>query len=132
MRASISMTSRPDVNISRNDTLHINGASHGASDPYSGTLNLGEGSTFNMSVAWQTDSAIINVNTGGIIAGSVGAPATITGAAFTFGGGSINLDAVDSLRLSAPFTTTGRHDQQRGTDHLQRCHYDRDRPRTFK
>ena len=36
-----------DVNISRNDTLDINGASHGVSDPYSGTLNLGEGSTFN-------------------------------------------------------------------------------------
>ena len=46
------------------------------------------------------------MNTGGIIAGSVGTPATITGAAFTFGGGTINLDAVDSLRISAPFTTT--------------------------
>jgi hypothetical protein len=95
-----------DINISRNDTLEINGASHGTNDPYSGTLNLAEGSTIDMSVAWQTDSALINANTGGIIVGSVGTPATITGAAFTFGGGTINLDAVDSLRLSAPFTTT--------------------------
>jgi len=99
--------SSADINISRNDTLQINGASHGATDPYSGTLNLGEGSTLSMSTAWQTDSAVINVNTGGIFVGSVGAAATITGAALTFGGGTINLDAIDTLRLSAPFTTTG-------------------------
>ena len=94
------------VGISRNDTLAINGLAHDASDPYSGTLNLGEGSTLNMSVAWQTDSAIINVNTGGIIAASAGAAATIAGAAFTFGGGTLNLDDIDSLHLTAPFTAT--------------------------
>lgn len=95
-----------DVNVSRNDTLEINGASHGASDPYSGTLNLAEGSTIDMSVAWQTDSATINVNTAGIFVGSAGAAATIAGAAFSLSGGTIDLDAIDSLRFSAPFTAT--------------------------
>jgi len=93
------------VNVSRNDTLDINGTAHGAADPYSGTLNLAEGSTIDMSVAWETDSAIINANTSSIF-GSAGTPATMTGAAFTLGGGTINLDALDSLRFSAPFTAT--------------------------
>lgn len=94
------------VNVSRNDTLDINGIAHGNTDPYTGTLNLAEGSTFDMSIAWQTDNGTINANTGGILVGSVGSPATIAGAAFTFAGGTINLDDIDSLRLSAPFTTT--------------------------
>ncbi len=94
------------VNVTRNDTLQINGTTHGAADPYSGTLNLSEGATFDMSLPWQTDTAIINVNTGGIIVGSVGSAATIAGGAFTFAGGTINLNAVDSLRFSAPFTAT--------------------------
>lgn len=96
----------PTVNVSRNDTLDINGISHDASDPFSGTLNLSDGATIDMSAAWQTDSGTINANTGGIIIGSAGSPATIAGAAFTLGGGSINLDALDSLRFTAPFTTT--------------------------
>jgi len=94
------------VTVSRNDTLDINGASHGAADPFSGTLNLNEGSTIDMSVAWQTDSSGINANTSGILVGSTGSAATIAGAAFTFGGGAINLDATDTLRFSAPFTAT--------------------------
>jgi hypothetical protein len=94
------------VNVARNDTLQINGASHGAADAYSGTLNLSEGAILGMSIPWQTDTATINVNTGGIIGGSAGSAATITGAAFTFAGGTINLDSVDSLQFSAPFTAT--------------------------
>lgn len=96
----------PVVNVSRNDTLDINAAAHGATDPFSGTVNLAEGSTFDMGVAWQTDSGTINANTGGFIVGSVGSPATIAGAAFTFAGGTINLDDIDSLRFSAPFSAT--------------------------
>lgn len=94
------------VNVGRNDTLEINGTTHGAADPYSGTLNLSEGASLNMSVPWQTDTGIIHVNTGGIIVGSAGSAATIAGSAFTFAGGTINLNAVDSLRFSAPLTAT--------------------------
>lgn len=97
----------PVVSVSRNDTLDINGIAHGASDPFSGTLNLAEGSTFDMSAAWQTDAGgTINANTVGILVGSEGTPATIAGAAFTFAGGTINLDDIDSLRFSAPLTAT--------------------------
>ena len=95
------------VNISRNDTLAINGVTHGAADPYSGTLNLSAGATLEMSAAWQTDTGTINVNTVGIGAATAGAPATIAGAAFSLGGGTINLDDIDSLRFSALFNATG-------------------------
>ena len=48
MCASISITFPPIVSVSRNDTLEINGIAHQAADPYSGTLNLGEGATLDM------------------------------------------------------------------------------------
>lgn len=95
------------VGIARNDSLVINAITHQAADPYSGTLNLGEGATLNMEQPWETDSAVINVNTGGLVAGQPGSPATITGGAMTFTGGTINLDAVDTLRVAARFTATG-------------------------
>jgi hypothetical protein len=95
----------PTVNVGRNDTLDINGTSHDASDPFNGTLNLGDGSTIDMSVAWES-AGTINANTNGVILGSAGPAATIAGAALTVSGGSINLDAIDSLRFSAPLTTT--------------------------
>ena len=44
------------VTISRNDTLDINGQSHGPADPYSGTMNLSEGSMLDTSAAWEMDS----------------------------------------------------------------------------
>ena len=98
--------SSADINVSRNDTLEINGEAHGTADSYSGTLNLSEGSTFDMSLPWQTDTGIINVNSTGIVVGTAGSAATLAGAAFTLGGGSLSLDNIVSLRLSAPFTTT--------------------------
>ncbi|MES2924516.1 MAG: hypothetical protein V4819_23390 [Verrucomicrobiota bacterium] len=96
----------PLVSVSRNDTLDINGEAHGTTDSFSGVLNLGDGSVFDMSNGWQIDTGTINVNTGGILVGSAGSPATIAGGLLTFAGGTINLDDIDSLRLSAPFTTT--------------------------
>ncbi len=95
------------VTVRRNDTLQIIGVAHGAVDPYSGTLNLGEGSTIDLSTAWEMDSATINVNTGAIVAGQPGAAATIIAPFWTMTGGTIDLDAIDSLRLSTVFAATG-------------------------
>ncbi len=94
------------VGITRNDTLVINAITHQASDPYGGTLNLAEGATLNMEQPWEIDAGIINVNTGSVVGGGPGTPATIMGAAITLTGGAINLDAVDTLRISAPITAT--------------------------
>ncbi len=93
------------ININRNDTLDVNGIAHQAADPYSGTLNLAEGATINMSASWQMDSGTINANTGAPLGGA-GSAATIAGAAFTMNGGTINLDAIDSLQFSVPFSQT--------------------------
>ncbi len=95
------------VSVSRNDTLRILGVAHGAADPYSETMNLGEGSTLDVSTAWELDSATINVNTGAIVAGQPGAAATIIAPSWTMTGGTIDLDAVDSLQLSTVFAATG-------------------------
>jgi hypothetical protein len=97
------------VDITRNDTLEINGAAHApAVDAYSSTMNLAEGATIDMSDAWSMNAGSINVNTNGINAGTAGSAATIAGAEFTQTGGAINLaDNLDSLRFSAPYTATG-------------------------
>ena len=97
------------VDITRNDTLDINGAAHDpAVDAYTGTMNLAEGATLDMSNAWGMNAGSINANTNGINVNTAGAAATIAGAAFTQTGGTINLaDNLDSLRFSAPYTATG-------------------------
>ena len=105
--ARVSFSSAAEINISRNDTLEINGRAHDPADFFRSTLNLAAGSTLDMSVAWQAVGATINVNTTGLTAGSAGPAATIAGADFTLGNGvTINLDAIDSLRFTAPFTAT--------------------------
>lgn len=85
------------INVLRNDTLAING---GVLDSdYSGTINLSAGATFSRNVAWSLNGTL-NANTSGSTA------ATIAGAAFTQTGGSINIDAGESLRLSSVFNGT--------------------------
>ena len=97
------------IDITRNDTLDINGAAHDpAVDAYSGTMNLAEGATLDMSNAWGMNSGSINVNTNGVVVNTAGAAATIAGGELTMTGGTINLaDNLDSLRFSAPFTAVG-------------------------
>ncbi len=97
------------VDITRNDTLDINGAAHDpAVDPFSGTLNLADGATIDMSNAWGVNAGSINANTNGVNVNTAGAAATIAGAALSQTGGTINLaDNLDSLRFSADFTATG-------------------------
>jgi hypothetical protein len=85
------------INVLRNDTLAING---GVLDSaYSGELNLSAGATFSRNVAWSVDGTV-NANTGGSDA------ATIAGATLTQTGGSINVDAGESLRFSSMFHAT--------------------------
>ena len=82
------------INVLRNDTLAING---GVLDgAYSGTINLSAGATFSRNRSWSLDGTL-NANTGGSTA------ATIAGTFFTQLGGSINVDAGESLRLSSVF-----------------------------
>jgi hypothetical protein len=95
------------ISITRNDTLDINGAAHDI-DAYSGTLNMAEGATIDMSSVWTMDTGAINVNTNGINVNTAGAAATIAGSELTQTGGTLNLaDNFDSLRFSAPYTATG-------------------------
>jgi hypothetical protein len=92
------------INVSVNDTLEINVP---LKDVFNGTLNLGRGSRIRMSAPWQAgNGAMINANTVNLIFGTPGAAATLDGAAFTLAGGVIDLDDVDSLRFSAPFTAS--------------------------
>lgn len=97
------------IDITRNDTLDINGAAHDpAVDAYGGTMNLAEGATIDMGNAWGMNSGSINVSTHGINVNTAGAAATIAGGAFSQTGGAINLaDNLDSLRFPADFTATG-------------------------
>ena len=82
------------INVLRNDTLAING---GVLDSaYSGTINLSPGATFSRNVAWSLNGTL-NANTASSTA------ATISGAEFTQSGGSLNIDAGESLRISSPF-----------------------------
>ena len=94
------------ISINRNDTLDVNGT---VTDPFSGTLNLGDGSHFDMSGPWTLSGGTINVNTGGIIVGSAGPAAEIIGGQFTMSSGTISLDTanVDSLMLSSVFVANG-------------------------
>jgi hypothetical protein len=94
------------ISISRNDTLDVNGT---VVDPFSGTLNLGDGSHFDMSSPWTLSGGTINVNTGGIIVGSAGSAAEIVGGQFTMTSGIISLDTanVDTLMLSSVFVANG-------------------------
>ena len=94
------------ISISRNDTLDVNGT---VTDTFSGTLNLGDGSHFDMSGPWTLGGGTINVNTGGIIVGSAGSAAEIVGGQFTMSSGTISLDTanVDTLRLSSVFVANG-------------------------
>ena len=97
------------VDITRNDTLDINGNAHDPGlDPYAGTMNLSEGATLDMSLAWGMSGGSINANTNGINVNTAGTAATIAGGTFTQTGGTINLpDNLDSLRFSSPYTSTG-------------------------
>jgi hypothetical protein len=94
------------ININRNDTLDVNGS---VTDAFSGTLNLADGAKLDMSGPWSLSGAIINVNTGGIIFGSAGSAAEITGGQFTMNSGTITLDTpnVDTLKLSSVFVANG-------------------------
>jgi hypothetical protein len=97
------------VNIQRNDTLEVNGRAHTGEEPFSGTYNLGEGATLDISVPWQIDTGVINVNTNSILVGVPGNAATIAGGQLGMTGpaGAINLDSLDSLNISAPFLANG-------------------------
>lgn len=92
------------VNINRADTLDINVT---LDDPFSGTMNLGEGSTLDILSAWSLSVGDININTGGIIVGFQGAAATITGGAFTMTSGNLNLDDIDRVVFGTTVNTTG-------------------------
>ena len=108
-----------EIDISRNDTLDINGPAHDV-DAYSGTLNLAEGATIDMSNVWSMDTGTINVNTNGINVNTAGAAATIAGGELTQTGGTINLaDNLDSLRFSAPLHRHGRDDHQQWSGDLR-------------
>lgn len=92
------------INVNRNDTLLLNG---GVLDTaYSGTMNLGSGATFSRDVAWSFDGTLNTVV--GSTLGSFTAPATIAGVgSFTQTGGSINIDAGETLQISSStFTAT--------------------------
>lgn len=96
-----------EVFVGRNDTLDINGEGHG-SDPFSSSLTLYDGATFDMSKEWSMDTGTIDANTNGVIVGTSGAPATIAGAAFTQTGGTITLaDEYDILRFTANYWAQG-------------------------
>jgi hypothetical protein len=82
------------INVSRNDTLAINGGV--LDNAYSGTINLSAGATFHRNEAWSFDGTL-NANTSG------NAAATISGGTFMQFGGSINVDAGESLRFASEF-----------------------------
>ncbi|GEM_PF-5383847 len=93
------------VNVGVNDTLEVNIA---LADIFNGTINLSQGSTLRMIAPWQVGGGSrINANTLSLISGNPGPAATIAGAAVTQLSGMIVLDAEDSLRFSAPFTSNG-------------------------
>lgn len=90
------------VNINRNDTLDING---NVTDGFSGTLNLADGATLDMSGPWELFSGDINVNTPSNVIGRPGAPARIAGGQLTMTSGKITVDTagIDRLQISSPF-----------------------------
>jgi hypothetical protein len=98
------------INISRNQTLDLNGL---FSDAFSGDLNLYQNSTFETAGGWTMDSGTIDVDNG-FIDGVFPAPdvaagsAFLSGGAFTQTGGTItNSDGDGTLQFDAPFTLSG-------------------------
>ena len=89
------------INVNRNDTLVLNG---GVLDTdYSGTINL------SVRRHVQPKRCLVAQRDAQYRAGTRGgfsAAATIAGAEFTQTGGSINVDAGETLRISACFTPT--------------------------
>ena len=104
------------LQVNGNQTLDIDvqpGAGAGT-DAFSGTMNLGTGSTLDIEHAWSMDSGTINANTaafGLIIIGqdpNPGAAAKIDGANWTMTGGTINVDdGWDSLQLDSQLVASG-------------------------
>jgi hypothetical protein len=92
------------VSVARNDTLDVNVP---LSDAFGGTINLAAGATFDVADSWIMNGGSLNANTVGIIMGTSGAEAIIVGAAFTQNGGTIDLDEVDSLRITSSYTANG-------------------------
>ncbi len=86
------------INVLRNDTLAING---GVLDgAYSGTINLSAGATFSRNENWSFNGTL-NANTGG------GTAAAISGGVLSQTGGSINVDAGESLRMASSLNAVG-------------------------
>lgn len=91
-------------------------------DAFSGVMNLGTGSTIDISTAWELDAGMINANTpdfGPIIIGQdpdPGPAAHIAGAAWTMSGGTINVDDTwDSLQFDSALTASGGTVNNSGT-----------------
>ena len=82
-------------------------------DAFSGTMNLGTGSTIDIANTWELDSGTINANTPSffIIIGEdplPGPAAHVAGASWTMTGGTVNVDdAWDSIQFDSQLTTTG-------------------------
>ncbi|HEY3393187.1 MAG TPA: hypothetical protein VGK58_10790, partial [Lacipirellulaceae bacterium] len=98
------------VNVTRNQTLDLNIQ---MSDAFSGTINLFQNATLNVSNAWGLNTGTINADNGFVDnpAPNPDIPAgisTIGGATFTQSGGTINVvDTDGTLVLPARFTMTG-------------------------
>lgn len=100
------------INVNGNQTLDVDIST--GTDAWSGTMNLGTGSTLDMRDAWAMDSGVINANTpafGFILPGNdpnPGAPAAIVGANWTMSGGTIDVnEAWDSLQLDSQLVASG-------------------------
>jgi hypothetical protein len=98
------------VNVTRNQTLDLNIQ---MSDAFSGTINLFQNATLNVSNAWGLNAGTINADNG-FVDNPVPNPdipagiSTIGGATFTQSGGTINVvDTDGTLLLPARFTMTG-------------------------
>ena len=98
------------VNVTRNQTLDLNIQ---MTDAFSGTINLFQDATLNVSNAWGLNSGTINADNGLVDnpAPNPDIPAgisTIGGATFTQSGGTINVvDTDGTLVLPARFNMTG-------------------------
>jgi hypothetical protein len=93
------------VSVARNDTLDVNLRLY---DAFSGTIVLSAGATLDIAAAWTLGAGEINPNTVGFAMGTAGPMATIAGGPLTQASpnASINLDAIDTLRIASVYTAT--------------------------
>lgn len=92
------------VNVFKNAMLRIDAP---RILPFGGDLNLHSGATLRVSSDWTIDGGTVDVNTDGIVFGTPGPAAHLSGAPLNFAGGVMTLDAIDALVIDAPFTAAG-------------------------